>query len=697
MRLPQEVSSVGYFVNGGFKEYVDRKHYEYGNDVQEFWLECRNIADSFNRYSRSVPNQKKIDAFAEKLPRLRELSSKIPELHEFTELALASYDEFMRNFSNSTPSNAQLNNTDYKLHISLSPESYRSHFNSLVKILQKAITDNTIKHFKRTMPNKISESLEINRAILRDANPIFDSEAIAKANKANPTMERLLQGDQFTIYIPNNYDENKITALCQHIDVALQSLGAQPGAFAAAESPLTSFISFRQDTDEYGEYVEATDIRLKNSQEETPLFIHLKESLTQEPLVPINLDLPTQDQIDANPELFLSDHKPIVADVPLNDNKTLKIVTWNIFGGGHCDFNLDKIHNNLPGMKEIIEEINIVNLQVQEAPSDQKKPLKAKLIALLEAQQAIIQNFNNVRYLKQVEVLKNCNADVILIQEATPESYQIFKDNLGPQWAAIPLGENGATMSFYRKTKYELVNDSITYPRLNEEDIKDSQAFSLLARGEDTPPPIHITNLWGQFPGTDNANFPQRALNIDTLLNKPNIDGGINVVGGDLNIPVGIHTANIPSKCIDAVLYKTPENSPMLCPATNVNSKPNPQLNFYIPGDAWMKNHIIKTIEQQKARISESHTSFLKGSWFLRTGKEKITALNHLQKLIEKAPSGSDYLQIIKSWEDEPTPNNTKTFRDIIHKHRLGREKHPSLTETEKVIDSIKSSIRPHN
>lgn len=127
------------------------------------------------------------------------------------------------------------------------------------------------------LPNKLLD--ELNKAKRRLPSET-DEETRKKLERRISTSERLVNGDQFTIYIPSDYKPEKIANLCTNIHDELVKLNAVPGEFAVAESPLTPFISFRQDHVD-GEYIEAADSQLKDSQEKSPIFLHLKEQLIQ--------------------------------------------------------------------------------------------------------------------------------------------------------------------------------------------------------------------------------------------------------------------------------------------------------------------------------------------------------------------------------------------------------------------------------
>lgn len=708
------------FRTKGFIEVINAKHHACNQKIRDFIKTCVDIRKKYTAYSRSALDFAKRAFEQNDLPTLKKIANELPELSELTRHTFESYDSFMSDFSPYNPrliygTNAQLGYSGYKLHISLSPESYEKHKKAISKILIRAIKEGTIKHYKRTRSEEISTGLKQSKQKLQKLQElnnsttayIFDFEHNEGYNVADLKKElekkiifdeRLLTGDQYTIYIPLDYEQKKIIDLCNNIHKQLAEPNTNPGTFAAAESPLTPFISFRQDTiDE--EYVDANDTRLKDIQEKSSTFIQLKKHLEDPSLASIHKlsqqqpfqTLPSQAEINTNSQLFLSDHKPVIANIPLSYTDQLTVLTWNIcHPAGRCRFDLSELYRSLPGKEENDQKLTEINQRIQEAGTEEESALKEEFKQYQQNEENIITTYHETRYKAQATLLKESQMDVLLIQEADPQSYAIFKRMLEPEWVAVPMRKGGTTVSFYRTDKYQLIESHT--PNDHNDNISDIQTFSLKAIHNEKLPPIHFTNLWGAFHHNDPQKFKERALHIDTLLAKPREDNGINVVGGDLNIPVGVNPNDNSEEYIDAILYKKPQADYTLCQSGNVQYHlPEDKTTIYLPGDAIHKQTILLKIQAQMTRIETSEQNRLKRLFF-KKGTDKIAGLTALYEKINNAPQGANYTQLISDWEQEKSLNQpTVTYREILHKHRLGRENHADLTTSEKMIDEIKT------
>lgn len=112
-----------------------------------------------------------------------------------------------------------------------------------------------------------------------------------------------------------------------------------------------------------------------------------------------------------------------------------------------------------------------------------------------------------------------------------------------------------------------------------------------------------------------------------------------------------------------------------------------------------LKNTILQKIDHQIKRIQQSEVSFLKGSWFLRKGTEKILAFENLRERIDALPanSGAQAIeQTITDWENASPENQSIKYRQIVHKHRLGLEEyfHLGPTDSENAIEDMKTTLK---
>ena len=192
----------------------------------------------------------------------------------------------------------------YKLHVSLSKEAYLKYKNKLISRLKKALSEGDIDTCKFTDENYVANKVEINTQDIETINaqksvsfpPTQPKHASSTRGYNDPEWatyyearskhenlistwqqahketwrknkygwpvpvevkqereiteslrknERLLNGDQVTIYISKSHDKNKIISLLHDIEAILAD--AEPGKCASCESQLSQHISFRQD------------------------------------------------------------------------------------------------------------------------------------------------------------------------------------------------------------------------------------------------------------------------------------------------------------------------------------------------------------------------------------------------------------------------------------------------------------------
>ena len=179
-----------------------------------------------------------------------------------------------------------LEQSPYKLHVSLAIDDYPKYKDKIKQIIISSLEDGAINDFKFTSndiielkKDRASQLLELikkykvllaenkeldasfRQEIICAVGDYFDianrdrcmpdaydiKQIIETLNRAITNHERLLSGDQFTIYIPEQFNENKILNLCKKIDDYLTENTARPGKLLDVESPLGNYINFRQD------------------------------------------------------------------------------------------------------------------------------------------------------------------------------------------------------------------------------------------------------------------------------------------------------------------------------------------------------------------------------------------------------------------------------------------------------------------
>lgn len=123
-----------------------------------------------------------------------------------------------------------------KLHISLDQKEYKNNYRQktlLINLLADAVSRGEIHSFKYTNEKKIEDDLRL---------------ATLKPEEA----QRLLEGDQFTLYLLPHTDSNKLSNLCSIIESIIQNTKSKNELdenikFSSSESPISQHISFRKD------------------------------------------------------------------------------------------------------------------------------------------------------------------------------------------------------------------------------------------------------------------------------------------------------------------------------------------------------------------------------------------------------------------------------------------------------------------
>lgn len=369
--------------------------------------------------------------------------------------------------------------------------------------------------------------------------------------------------------------------------------------------------------------------------------------------------LPTQAEIDSDPSRFFSDHRPVLASVKLDEGQCLNVLTWNIYGGGPCGYHTKNYFESDAQIKQLIDTI-----------SSKRSELSKNEIADLEGQLVDAKNdFDKQRFARQAYfLLSQSTLDVILIQEATPLSAEVFQQFFKEEdWGIVPLAERGSVMSFYRKKSCELRNGSIRRqdPDNQDKNIKDSHSFILKLSNSETCLRVH--NLWGQHHYDELNEFRQRAFNIDSLLYSSNEEDMLQILGGDLNLPLGVSTADQATvtarglgstdaapqnTCIDAIMYKYPKREITLCQSDTIKY-PSPQNGaiVYVPGS------VYKQVQQQL------------NFYYVNLSE----ALRYAERVIEEndldAPRGlEDMRYFIEQWKNMPTWQNvpSRELRDFF-------------------------------
>lgn len=178
-----------------------------------------------------------------------------------------------------------LEQSPYKLHVSLQSDEYAKHKDNIKKIIITHLEGGAINDFKLINDNVLKANIE---SATKIANLITEYKSILE-NKEIPTHEwenkflnaledyfgrkpgslpelstmdeiilprvtrtikdgqRLLEGDQFTIYVPEIFDNNIIHNLCNDLNTYLEQNNVSPGKLLDVESPIGKYINLRQE------------------------------------------------------------------------------------------------------------------------------------------------------------------------------------------------------------------------------------------------------------------------------------------------------------------------------------------------------------------------------------------------------------------------------------------------------------------
>jgi hypothetical protein len=176
-----------------------------------------------------------------------------------------------------------LENSPYKLHVSLGCEAYLKHKEKIIDLIVSHLVDGAINEFKfvqqETVTSTIASKQQLLESVLKYAamlekdeqpdvqfkdkliNDILNhfggfkrlpspneiKDIINKLNSEIKECQRFFDTDQITIYIPQDFDKDKISTLCKEINSYLTKNDAVPGKIVDVESPLGKYINFRQE------------------------------------------------------------------------------------------------------------------------------------------------------------------------------------------------------------------------------------------------------------------------------------------------------------------------------------------------------------------------------------------------------------------------------------------------------------------
>ncbi len=191
--------------------------------------------------------------------------------------------EKMKVANKSTPTPSILEQSPYKLHISLQASEYDNYRDEIKAILITQMENGAINEFKfinqKVLRNKMEniktllellpnyqKQLMTNEEIKENMRELkfafkayfnYDLFFASDVEKINEIIEHLkvalahcqwlYDGDQFAIYIPEGYDKDKILNLCADITIFLKKNNATPGKSTDVESPLGDYIVLRQE------------------------------------------------------------------------------------------------------------------------------------------------------------------------------------------------------------------------------------------------------------------------------------------------------------------------------------------------------------------------------------------------------------------------------------------------------------------
>lgn len=162
-----------------------------------------------------------------------------------------------------------------KLHISIAPDDYEKATALLIPMLLKQL-DGAVSGFKHTDVDMLNGRLFAARGVQNEA--------------VRNDCQRLLSGDQFTLYFPyNTFDKNAILELCKEINSVLIANNIKPGVHAVAELPLSPHLSFRLEQFEGKRFDptlfsvnKETAARFQAVQSASTLYQFLSENLRQQ-------------------------------------------------------------------------------------------------------------------------------------------------------------------------------------------------------------------------------------------------------------------------------------------------------------------------------------------------------------------------------------------------------------------------------
>ena len=175
-----------------------------------------------------------------------------------------------------------LEQSPYKLHVSLKIEDYIKHKDKIKEIIITHLENGAINDFKFINNELLKSNIESSEQLLKLASEYKNmleksdkpdaeweakfilaldtrfgvdslpdiAEVIMIINRLNNSIisgRRLLEGDQFTIYLPEGFDKDKIFNLCKDISMHLEMDKAVPGKLLDVESPIGDFINLRQE------------------------------------------------------------------------------------------------------------------------------------------------------------------------------------------------------------------------------------------------------------------------------------------------------------------------------------------------------------------------------------------------------------------------------------------------------------------
>lgn len=169
----------------------------------------------------------------------------------------------------------------YKLHVSLSKESYTIVKEDVIAIILKYLSECAINSFKHTDDDLLSSSLNEYTKLLEllleyesfterptnkwiydymtFAKPLvgdaagkiedktFARQLITSVENIITDLNRFLHSDQFTLYLPSTFQKEIIIKMCNEINNYLLTKKATKGDIFEVESPIGDFINLRQE------------------------------------------------------------------------------------------------------------------------------------------------------------------------------------------------------------------------------------------------------------------------------------------------------------------------------------------------------------------------------------------------------------------------------------------------------------------